>query len=59
MARAKKGSWIVRVKAEVIKEIVCEDCTEEQARDDPYEHMVDETETDTIHIRIESVRPNT
>jgi len=45
MARRKgqrKSSWIVQMRCTVIRVIVCEDCTEEQARDDPFGHSTDE-----------------
>ena len=32
MATGKKSNWVVRVKCSVLKEVVCEDCTEVQAK---------------------------
>lgn len=56
---AVKGSWIVRMKCEVTKEVVCNDCTEEEARTDPYEHAVgDETEISQDGYDVISVEPN-
>lgn len=62
MARRKKEpecrSWIVRAECHVTKEIICEDCTEEQARNDPFEHAVDENEIHGDTVRVVSVEPN-
>ena len=35
---AKKGSWIVEVRVEVTQEVICEGCTEDEARDDPWQY---------------------
>jgi hypothetical protein len=43
-----KPQWIVRARCVIVKQIVCENCTEEEARDDPWEHAVDETEIEQI-----------
>jgi len=62
MAKSKKpekGSWIVRLKCEVTKEVVCDDCTEEEAESDPFEHAVEETEIDQIDYQVVDVKPNT
>lgn len=62
MPRKKKEpetrSWIVRAKCVVMKEIVCDDCTEEQARADPFEHAVDETEIGQSDYTVVDVKPN-
>jgi hypothetical protein len=44
MAKKHKGNWLVRIKASVDKEIYCEDCTQEEAENDPFEYAVDERE---------------
>ena len=51
-------SWVVTVKATVLKEIVCEDCTEREAREDYYDHAVQEREVDTSDSEVEKVEPN-
>ena len=56
--KPKKGSWIVRMKCEVTKEVICEDCTEEQARANPFEYSSQETELDQIDYDVRSVEPN-
>lgn len=52
-----KGNWVVRVRCTVIKAIRCEDCTEDEAREDPFDHAVDETEVSQEDWEIESVEP--
>lgn len=56
--KANRGSWLVTLRATVTKTVVCEDCTEEQAREQPYEHAVDETEQDQADYEVLSVEPN-
>ena len=55
---AKKGSWIVTVECVVLKAIVCEDCTEEQARNETWQFAVDETELDMPDWTVQDVEPN-
>ena len=54
----KKGSWIVRVEVTGDRELVCDNCTEEQARDDPYNHVVSEKDYGVTDYRVISVNPN-
>lgn len=58
MAKAKKGSWIVRVKVTSIRELVCEDCTEEQATENPFDHAVWDDEVHQEDWRVQTVKPN-
>jgi len=60
MAKAKegKGSWIVTIHATVTKKVVCENCTEAQARNDPFEFAVDENEVEQDDWEIVRVEPN-
>lgn len=54
-----KCSWIVRMKCTVVKEVVCDDCTEEEAREHPYDHAVgDEDEVEQTDYDVISVEPN-
>jgi hypothetical protein len=39
-------NYRVRVRCVVTKSVYCEDCTEEQARTDPFGHATDEQEMD-------------
>lgn len=45
----------VRLRCVVNKLVTCEDCTEEQARTDPFEHATSEVETDQVDWRVVSV----
>lgn len=54
----KTGSWIVTMTCTVVKEVVCDDCTEAQARDDPFEHAVDETEMYQEEYHVTRVKSN-
>lgn len=53
-----KKSWIVRMECVVIKDVYVEDCTEEQARKEPFEHATDECELEMIEWEIKSVLPD-
>ncbi len=44
MNKVKRASWVVRMKCVVIKEVICDDCTEEQARTRPFDFASDEQE---------------
>lgn len=54
----KKRRWLVTMKCLVTKVVCCEDCTEEQARSEPFDHGVDEQETSQEDWTILSVEPN-
>lgn len=58
MKKRKKSSWIVTVEAKVMKELICEDCTEEQARSDPYLYSIDEREVDVEDWEVKDVQEN-
>lgn len=51
-----KGTYTVRLRCTVHKIITCEDCTEEQARTEPYEHATDEMETEQIDWEVVDVQ---
>lgn len=53
-----KGSWTVRMRCTVTKDVICENCTEEEARTDPFEHAVDEMEIDQRDYEVTDVREN-
>ena len=54
----KKGSWVVRMRCVVDKEVICDDCTEDQANSDPFEHAVSEEEIDQRDWEVLSVQEN-
>lgn len=56
--RPKKGSWVVKVSCEVIKEVICEGCTEEEAEKEPFKYSVDERELGTTDWKVIKVDPN-
>lgn len=58
MAGKEKCSWIVTIERVVRTEVIAEDCTEEQARENPYEYCVDERDVDTIDYDVKSVELN-
>ncbi len=42
----------------VTKEVICEGCTEEEARNSPFDHATDETETGMNDWTVDKVAPN-
>lgn len=58
-SKIKKQSWIVKIEHTVVKEIICDNCTEEQARNTPWEHCIDEREIDSKDWEVLKVEPNT
>lgn len=54
----KKGSFIVRMRCGVTKEVVVDGCTEEQARANPFDFAIDEREVDQYDFEVTSVKPN-
>lgn len=55
---AETGSWVVRVRCVVTKELICENCTREQAESNPYDHAANETEIEQYDYEVQSVHPN-
>lgn len=54
----KKSNWIVRVKAVVIKDVYCENCTEEAAHTEPFKHAESEEEVEQQDYEVVSVEEN-
>jgi len=47
------------LKCVVIKEVYCDDCTEEEARNNPWEHVEgDEMEIEQTDWEVQQVEPN-
>ena len=46
------------MKCEVIKDVYVSDCTEDDARTNPFEHSTDEREVDQLDWEVRSVEPN-
>jgi len=57
--KSEKKNWIVKTKCVVNKEVYCENCTEEEARNNPYAYSTDEREVDQIDYEVRSVEENT
>lgn len=59
MAKEKKRDWVVRVKATSTREVYCENCTEDEARNNTWDHAVgDEVEIECTDYKVTSVEPN-
>lgn len=56
--KKKKKNWIVRMRCEVTKDVFVDDCTEEQARCNPWGHSSNEVEIDQHNWEVKSVKPN-
>lgn len=54
----QKSSWIVRMRCEVVKEVVCDDCTEEEAETNPWDHAVEEREQGQYDWTVLDVKEN-
>lgn len=54
----KKRNWIVRMECVVIKDVYADNCTEEEARANPFEHSVKEEEVDQRDWEFKSIEPN-
>lgn len=54
--KSKKGNWIVTMRCVITKEVYITDCTEDEARANPWEHAQDEHEVDQIDWDILSVK---
>jgi hypothetical protein len=58
MAKAKNGSWVVRMTCTVDKEVIVRDCTAEEAELDPWAHAIHEREVSQTDWDVKSVEPN-
>lgn len=56
LAEQKKNRlWIVRLEYVVCKVVICRNCTEEEARTNPYDHAVSEEEDGSLDYKVLSV----
>ena len=54
-----KKDWLVTVERVVVTEICCENCTQEEAETNPWDHVVGgETEIDQIDWEVVKVKEN-
>ncbi len=57
-SKPKKGCWVVTLKATVTRTLIVNDCTREEAENNPYEHeVVDERDHETIDYEVKGVVP--
>ena len=54
----KKKNWLLKIKCEVTKEIYVENCTQEEAIEDPWSHSVDERDLEMPNWEVESIEEN-
>jgi hypothetical protein len=52
------GNWVVNMTCTVVKEVICENCTEEEARLNPFDFAVDERELYQSGWDVNEVYPN-
>lgn len=52
---AKKGSWIVTLREEVRRQVVCVDCTMEEAEEDPYAYIEHDTQGSVLVFEVEEI----
>lgn len=57
-AKQMRKDWTVRIRCVVEKEIFCQDCTEHEARHDPWSYAHDEREIDQIDWTVLAVVEN-
>lgn len=54
-----KKQWIVTMRCTVTKEVIVTECTEEQAKENPYDcEVIEERETDQSDFDVLSVEEN-
>jgi hypothetical protein len=51
----EKAMWVVTIRCVVQKSVTCADCTEEQAKRNPFEYAIEELETDQEDYDVLSV----
>jgi hypothetical protein len=56
--KEKKGSWVVKMRCSIIKNVVLEDCTKEEAENNTWAYSVEETETSMEDWEILGIEPN-
>jgi len=54
----EKRSWIVRMRCTIIKDVIVNDCTREEAENQTWGHAVDEEEIDQLDAEVIEVTPN-
>jgi hypothetical protein len=58
MKKQPKKSWIVTMRCEVQKRVVTDECTYEEAEQNPWDHAEEETEVQQHDWEVQRVEPN-
>jgi len=61
MEKERKSSWIVRMERTIVVSVVAENCTKEQARQDPFAYVDirdQEQEHEMLNFEVLAVREN-
>jgi hypothetical protein len=53
--KGKTGNWKVRVRCVVTKIVYCDNCTEEEARAEPWDYAVEEHEVEQVDWAVTGV----
>ena len=53
--KQKRDHWKVTMRCEVTRIVSCEDCTEEEARENPWDYATDEQDVDLINWEVRKV----
>lgn len=54
----EKKSWIAKLRCTVTKQVLLENCTEEEAEEDPFAHAVEEDELEQVDWEMLSLEEN-
>lgn len=55
---SSQKSWVVKVECTVNREVICENCTESEARENPFDYAISERDIDMPDWDVKSVKPN-
>jgi len=55
---SKKGNWVVTMICEIKREVYCENCTENEARSEPFKYAVDERDIELTDWRVDCIERN-
>ena len=58
MKKKKKGNWVVKARCVVDKEVYCENCTKEEAEENPFLYSLEELEIQMVDWEVDSVKEN-
>ncbi len=55
---SKQSSWVVKLECVVEKELICENCTQAEAEQNPFGFAIEERETGQSDWTVKSIEPN-